>query len=231
MRRAATVDRRHWARLRNASRSHRRTDGGTTHVWWRGSLTRRSGTGLDGVLRQASPGHDTLLCAVHADAKSLSHVSDNLEAVLRRLTHPSSYSWSMRTSVPALSSSSSPIEGLKSSCTRWTLLGPAGAPLGRPAAMAPAAPAAVAAPTIIGVPIAGDEGTSSVHAGLAGALTKLALTPGGAGKSCSDMGTLGIAIATATASTSGAAAGEATVATVGVGARRASRSVLGAAEC
>src|SRR5690242_7910784 len=88
MRRAATIGRRHWARLGNASRSHRRTDGGTTHVWWRGSLTRRSGTGLDGVLRQASPGHDTLLCTVHADAKSLGHVSDNIEPVLKA-TYPS----------------------------------------------------------------------------------------------------------------------------------------------
>ena len=148
-----------------------------------------------------------------------------VRSMLMQRAHPSSYSWSMRTSDPALSSSSSAMEGLKSSCTRWTLLGPGGGPLGRPAAMAPAALAATAAPAvpaIIGVPIAGDEGTSSVQAGLAGTPSAL-LMLGGAGNSCSDMGTLDIAEATATASTSGTGAGR--------GLTRASRSVLGAAEC
>ena len=94
-----------------------------------------------------------------------------------------------------MSSSSSAIEGLKSSCTRWTLLGPAGGPLGRPAA--PAAPAKPAAPAITGESIAGEEGTSSVHAGLAGTTLESADTEGGAGKSFSDIGTLDIAVATA----------------------------------
>lgn len=97
-----------------------------------------------------------------------------------------------------MSSSSSAIEGLKSSCTRWTLLGPAGGPLGRPAApAAPAKPAAPAVPATTGEPIAGEEGTSSVHAGLAGTPLESADTEGGAGKSFSDIGTLDIAVATA----------------------------------
>lgn len=69
--------------------------------------------------------------------------------------------------------------------------------------------------------MAGDEGTSSVHAGLAGTPSALALILGGEGNWFSIVGTLAIAVATATASTSGA----------GVGATRAARSVLGAAEC
>ena len=95
----------------------------------------------------------------------------------------------MRTREPALSSSSSAIEGLKSSCTRWTLLGPAGGPLGRPAA-----PAAPAIPAITGEPIAGEEGTSSVHAGLAGTTLESEDTEGGAGKYFYDIGKIDIAV-------------------------------------
>lgn len=74
---------------------------------------------LDGAGREARAGDDALLGAVEADAEGLVGVSYRMREEKRgELTHPSSYSWSSRTSWPALSPSSSSSVGLKSSVTR-----------------------------------------------------------------------------------------------------------------
>lgn len=56
-------------------------------MWRRRSLTRWSGTRLDRVLRQAGPGHNTLLRTVHANAERLCCVSDDTQKYLSE-TYP-----------------------------------------------------------------------------------------------------------------------------------------------
>lgn len=75
VRRAATIGRRHRARLWDSTGTHGRTDRGPAHVWRRRALARWSSARLDRVLRQAGSGHNTLMCAIHADAEGLRSVS------------------------------------------------------------------------------------------------------------------------------------------------------------
>lgn len=87
--------------------------------------------------RQASTGDDTLLGAVQTNAKGLRKSQSGRPGIDRELlTHPSSYSCSIRTSWPAFRSISSSSVAPKSSCTRCTavLAGPPAAAM----ALAPA---------------------------------------------------------------------------------------------
>jgi hypothetical protein len=186
-------------------------------VWWGRPLTGRAGTRLDRMLGQTSTGDNTLLGAIHSDAKSLCDISNVYVSDESKLTHPSSYSCSILTRDPAFSSSSSPMEGLKSSVTRWTLLGPEGGPLGGPLGRPPAI-----APTGGGGPVGagpGDAGMLSVPAGIAGAPSKVALALAVGGRSWFDW-------VDVMAATDAAAARAATGA-----AGNLARSALGAEEC
>ena len=71
VRRGATALGRERARVRDAAGAHGRGDGRAAGAGAGGSLTRRAGARLDGVLGETCSGGNTLLRAVEAGAESL----------------------------------------------------------------------------------------------------------------------------------------------------------------